>query len=398
MKLHKKGSSAVDISTFVILLALFLILYVILLPPGDRDALLETGTSSSSTAGEVEVEEGAKVLLSESPGPVFAYSKNVQNIKMEPVHLYLKDDTIQQNLVKSLAVSRNLLKDSYKNIMFSIDDASKLKQAKLFMAVSESRGQLTIKLNGNIVYQGVLTSDQLPIELPKEYLKASNTLAFSVNLPSASEFYRSNYYLLQDIKLVKVESVKKTEASRVFFVDTEAGAVKKADLGYSVNCNALEPRGSLSIKLNNRLVSRDTVFCDFHDEIKLPLDKSSLSADGRNLLSFSIDKGDYNLDQVSVRVETGKATYPSYTFDVSSENYALIRSGDKKLYLKFKMRESGRKKAAVSVQDSEFSFDTSASEYSKDISAMADDGANYVKIVPKEDFEIVNMKVVLEDA
>ncbi len=398
MKLCKKGSTAVDISTFVILLALFIVLYVILLPPGDREALLETGESSSSAAGGVDVEEGAKVLLSESPGPVFAYSKNVQNLKLEPVHLYVKDDTVQQNLVKSLAVSRNLLKDSYKNIMFSIDDAGKLKQAKLFLAVSESRGQLTIKLNGNIVFQGVLTSDMLPIELPKEYLKASNTLAFSVNLPAAAEFYKSNYYLLQDIKLVRVESVKNTEASRVFFVDTEAGAVKKAELGYSINCNALEPRGSLSIKLNSRLVSRDVVFCDFHDEIKLPLDKSSLSADGRNLLLFSIDKGDYNLDMVSARVETGKATYPSYTFDVDTESYNAIKKGEKKLYLKFKLRDTGRKKAALSVQDSEFSFDTSASEYSKDISGMVDDGANYVKIVPKEDFEIVNMKAVLEKA
>lgn len=398
MKLRKRGDSAVEISTFVIILALFIILYVILLPPGDRDALLDTGSSSTSAAGEVAVEEGSTVLLSESPGPVFAYSKNVQNVKLEPVHLYMKDDTAQQNLVKSLAVSRNLLKDSYKNVLFSIEDAEKLKQAKLFLAVSESKGQLTIKLNGNIVYQGVLASDQLPIELPKEYLRASNTLAFSVNLPDASEFYRSNYYLLQDIKLVKVESAKNLEASRVFFVDSDAGEVKKAELGYSINCNALEPRGSLSIKLNSRLVSRDTVFCDFHDEIKLPLDKAALSPDGRNLLVFSIDKGDYNLDVVGVRVETGKATYPSYTFDIDSDDYASIKDGSKKLSLKFKLRDTGRKKAAVSVQESEFSFDTSASEYSKDISAMVDSGANYVKIVPKEDFEIVNMKAVLENA
>ena len=190
--------------------------------------------------------------------------------------------------------------------------------------------------------------------------------------------------------------MQNTEVSRAFFVDTEAGTVKKATLGYIVNCNALEPRGSLTIKVNSRLISKDTIFCDFHEEIKLPLDTDSLAADGRNRVSFSIDKGDYNLDQAAVKVETGKSTYPSYTFDIGSDDYNAIKDGSRKLFLKLKFRDSGRKKALVSVQDSEFSFDTSASEYSKDISAMVDNGANYVKIVPKEDFEIVNMKVMLQ--
>ncbi|HII16234.1 MAG TPA: hypothetical protein HA362_08080 [Nanoarchaeota archaeon] len=395
MKLLKRGDAAAELSTFVILMALFVILYIVLLPPGDRDMLLNQTTSSSSSAG-VAVPEGAKVLLSESPGMVYSYSKNIQTVKLEPIHLYEKDETTQFNLVKSLSVSRNILKDGYKNVIFTMDDMEKLSSAKLFMAVSESRGMLTIKLNGHDIYQGVLTSEQLPIDLPKEYLQASNTLALSVSLPPFSQFYKSNYYLLQDLKLIKTYSVENTEVSRAFFVDTEAGTVKKATLGYIVNCNALEPRGSLTIKVNSRLLSKDTIFCDFQEEIKLPIDTESLADDGRNRVSFSIDKGDYNLDQAAIKVETGKSTYPSYTFDISSDHYQSIKDGSKKLFLKFKLRESGRKKALVSVQDSEFSFDTSASEYSKDISAMVDDGANYVKIVPKEDFEIVNLKVMLQ--
>lgn len=396
MKLLKRGDAAAELATFVILMALFIILYIVLLPPGDRDVLLNQTTSTSTSASGIAVPEGAKVILSESPGMVYSYSKNIQTIKLEPIHLYEKDETTQFNLVKSLSVSRNILKDGYKNIMFSMDNMDKLSSAKLFMAVSESRGMLSIKLNGHDIYQGVLTSEQLPIDLPKEYLQASNTLSLSVSMPSFSQFYKSNYYLLQDVKLIKTYSVQNTEVSRAFFVDTEAGTVKKATLGYIVNCNALEPRGSLTINVNSRLVSKDTVFCDFHEEIKLPLDTDSLSADGRNRVSFSIDKGDYNLDQAAIKVETGKSTYPAYTFDIDSDNYQSIKDGSKKLFLKFKFRDSGRKKALVSVQDSEFSFDTSASEYSKDISAMVDDGANYVKIVPKEDFEIVNMKVMLQ--
>lgn len=397
MKLHKKGDSAVEISTFIVLMALFLILYVVLLPPAERDELLGE-TSTTSDTGGVSVAEGAKVLLSESPGQVFAYSKNINTFNVEPVHLYLKDETTQTPLVKSLSVSRNLIKDNFKNVIFTVDNMDKVSSVKLFMVVAEGTNRLTIKLNERIVYQGVLTTEQLPIDLPKEYLQKSNKLTFSTDLPPMSGFYKSTYYLLQDIKLIKTETVEQTETARSFFVDSEAGSVRKATLGYIVNCNAKEPRGSLSIKLNSNLVSKDTIFCDFHGEIKLPLDKEDLSSDGRNRLVFSIDKGDYSLDMVSVKVETGKSTYPSYTFDVDSDAYNAIKDGSKKLFLKFKFRDTGRKKASVSVQGSEFSFDTSASEYSKDVSNMIDNGANYVKIVPREDFEIVNMKAVLEEA
>ncbi|MDD4878348.1 MAG: hypothetical protein PHO02_04920 [Candidatus Nanoarchaeia archaeon] len=393
----RKGEGAVEISTFIVLMALFIILYIVLLPPGERDEILGE-TSSAASAGEVAVAEGSKVLLSESPGQVFAYSKNINTFNLEPVHLYLKDETTQTPLVKSLSVSRNLIKDNFKNVLFTIDNMDKVSSAKLFLVVAEGRNRLTIKLNDRIVYQGALTSEQLPIDLPKEYLQKNNKLTFSTDLPPMSEFYKSTYYLLQDIKLIKTETVEQTETARSFFVDSTAGTVRKATLGYIVNCNAQEPRGQLSIKLNNNLVSKDTIFCDFHGEIKLPLAIEKLSSEGRNRLVFSIDKGDYSLDMASVKIETGKSTYPSYTFDINSDDYNAIDGGSKKLFLKFKFRDSGRKKASVSVQESEFSFDTSASEYSKDISAMVDNGANYVKIVPREDFEIVNMKAVLENA
>ncbi|MDI6736958.1 MAG: hypothetical protein QME12_00385 [Nanoarchaeota archaeon] len=397
MKLNRKGDAAAEVATFIILMALFIVLYIVLLPPGEREEILGEG-STTTDGGEVSVAEGAKVLFSESPGQVFAYSKNINTFNLEPVHLYLKDETTQSPLVKSLSVSRNLIKDNFKNVLFTIDNMDKVSSVKLFMVVAEGTNMLTIKLNERIVYQGKLTSEQLPIDLPKEYLQKSNKLTFSTNLPPMSEFYTSTYYLLQDIKLIKKETVKKTETSRNFFVDSAAGTVRKATLGYIVNCNAQEPRGQLAIKLNSNLVSKDTIFCDFHGEIKLPLDKKDLSSDGRNRLVFSIDKGDYSLDMVSVKVETGKSTYPSFTFDVDSDAYNAIKGGTKKLFLKFKFRDTGRKKASVSVQESEFSFDTSASEYSKDISAMADNGANYVKIVPRGDFEIVNMKAILENA
>jgi len=395
--MQKKGQGGVEISILIILIALFILLYVILLPPAERAELLNETTEE--TAALEAIPAGAKVLLSESPGNVFTYSKNVYTAKLEPMHLYSKENTATFNLVKSLVVSRNLLKDNFRDIIFNIDDLESLKNVKLFMVIAESKGRLTIKLNNNIIYQGFLTTEQLPIELPKDYLRKSNKLEFSVALPGWSEFYSSNYYILQDISLIKVYAVKNTEASRGFFIDVDEGEkIKKATLYYIINCNTLEPKGTLTILLNNMLASKDTIFCEYREEIALPLSKDMLSNDGRNRLVFKIDNGDYNIDQPRVTYELGKSIFPKYSFDIDTTLYNEVKNRQKKILLKMTFGDTGRKKASISVQDSEFSFDTTAKEYSKDISNFIEDGANYIKIVPKENFEITSLKVIAQPA
>lgn len=384
----KKGQGGVEVSILVILIALFILIYVILLPPAEREVLL----NETLEAGVSGLEPGAKVLFSESPGKVYSYSNNIQTAKLEPVRLYSKDETETSSLVKSLAVSRNLLKDNFRNIIFNLEDLDSLEELKLFMLVDEADGTLTIKLNNNIVYQGALTADQLPITLPNEYLQASNKLTFSVSLGG---IFSSNYYILKDISLVKVYSREKTEAKRLFFVDMAEGErAKSVKLKYIVNCNQLEPRGVLTIKLNNYVESKDTIFCEYSDEISLPLDRDHLSNDGRNRLDFSVDMGDYSLEQMSIVTELGKSIYPKYVFDIDSELYSELQSGSKELILKLKFKNTDRKKASIIIQDMQFSFDTSSGEYSKDITSMVDDGANYIKIVPKNNFEILSLQII----
>ncbi|MCG2719624.1 MAG: hypothetical protein L6266_02710, partial [Nanoarchaeota archaeon] len=70
--------------------------------------------------------------------------------------------------------------------------------------------------------------------------------------------------------------------------------------------------------MNGRLQSKDAVFCEYNDEIILPLEEEDLNKDGRNLLSFKIDKGDYSLEQVRIVSELTKSTYPKYVFDIDT--------------------------------------------------------------------------------
>ncbi len=379
-----------EISVLVILIAMFILIYVVLLPPGERASLLNESIDSELDG----LGPGSEVILSESPGKVYSYSKNLQSSKLEPVRLYSKEEIETSNLVSGLKVSRNLLKDTSRIILFNLDESENLKGLKLFMLVSDSKGRMTIRLNEQIIYQGYLTGDDIPIDLPLEFLEKNNKLEFSLDLPGLSEFYKTNYYLLEDIKLIKVYSKTKKQAERLFFVNMEeAEKVKNVNLHYILNCNEIDSEGSLEIRLNDRLQSKDAVFCEYNDEIVLPLDEDDLNENGRNRLTFKIDKGDFSLEQVRVISELGKSVYPKYVFDIDSDDYAALESGDKKLKLEMTFGE-GRNKATIFIQDAQFTFDTNQDEYVKEITRMVDNGANYIKIVPKENFEIKSLKIV----
>src|SRR3989344_4606751 len=103
----KRGQAAYETSIFIVIIALLLLVYIILLPPAEREKLLtDDGTSPSNPSSETS---NAKVLLSESPGKVYSYTTNKQNINVEPVRIFSKTEADNIQLVKSLTVSRNLL-------------------------------------------------------------------------------------------------------------------------------------------------------------------------------------------------------------------------------------------------------------------------------------------------
>jgi hypothetical protein len=342
------------------------------------------------------VSAGAQVILSESPGEVYSYSTNTHTINIEPMHVYSREDSEIYTLIRAMSVSRNLLKDNFKILNFEVKDIADLKGAKILFLIKESKGPVSIYLNDKLIFEGVMTSSQLPLELPLIHLQEKNKLEFYSDSPGI-RIFSSNYYLLQDIKLVKTFKREKTTASRTFYVSEEIGdRINRASLDYFITCNQIEERPTLTIMLNNRQVFKDTIFCEYLEERTLPLTKTSLNVYGQNRLVMQVDKGDINIDEISVKADLTKSMFPTYTFDVSSELWTRLDNGDTNLYLKMKLKEGDRKRAKLYVQGDQFTMDTTSSIYSKDITNMVDNGANVLKIVPDNNFEIFNLKIVGE--
>ena len=387
---RKRGEgpiAGVEVSVMIFLLALLMVGYIILLPEEDRQELLgddatsdNDGTSGSAT----------EVLLSESPGEVTSARSATQIRSLEPMRLYSTTESATEELVSSLSVSRSILQNNYKTIHFDMENVENLEDLGLLFLITESRGTLTVLLNGNLVYEGELASNDLPLNLPISYIEEEgNTLELSVDLPLPNIF-SANYYLLQDVQLVEDFSVSDTSSSRTFSVE-DPGDVRSADLSYFITCNSDE-QGILSILLNNREVFSDQIFCEYLNERELSLNEDYLGS--TNTLTFEVSEGDYNIEEIDVEITSRSQDYPSFSFDVSSDLYESVSNGEKEVYFELTFADvSSQKAGTVIVQEYSFAFDTEDGSYEKEISAYVDNGANTITLQPDTSFAIDNLKV-----
>ena len=197
----KKGQSAIEITVLILLLMCLIIGYVILAPQDVRDELLDDTRDGDSDGGDGAT-SGGSTLYSVSPGEVEASQSGTSTTSLQPIRIYSTVESESETIATSLKVSRNLLQNNYKTFTFSAEDTEDLDSLSLLFMITESKGDLIVKLNDNIVYEGELTSNNLPLSLPVSVLEEINVLELSTSSPGLNIF-SADYYLLQDVTLVK---------------------------------------------------------------------------------------------------------------------------------------------------------------------------------------------------
>lgn len=385
--LSKKAQAAYDVTILILLMALFMLGYILLLPQKDREELL--GPSTSGGTGTTSITKD-HTLLSESVGKVGPAKSMLITKSLEPIRLYSTTEALTEPLAASLTVSRNIFQNNYKEVSFDIDNIEDLQSLALTFLIADAKGELTIMLNGNTVYEGEVSSAVLPIELPTSSLKEKgNVLTLRVDSPGW-KIFSAHYYLLQDIKLIEEYRRAEKVSTRTFSVE-DPGEALTATLNYFITCNQ-DDNGVLTISLNSREVFSDQIFCEYLTERELSLNPDYLQR--TNTLKFEITEGDYNIEELQANIKTKTKTYPSFSFDIDNDLADAAASGEKAVLLKLTFDDdSTEKKGSIVVQDYSFSFKTSDSSYEKDISDYIDDGANTITIKPETTFTIDNVKV-----
>ena len=394
--MFKKGealTSGKDVAILLLLIAVFVVLYVLLLPPAEREALLnETSNVSSQQYGAVV----PQTLLSESPGSVSSVAEQTITHDFAPINLFIKSEPVTKTLANSLYIGRSLFSEDSQTLTFPVESVSSVKDATLFFSVKNAVGKLEIRLNNNIIFFDKIGSSEVKlIPLPINFLQRNNVIMLRASSPGIL-FWRTNSYTLDNLGIKETFELINPREERVFSVsESEKNNLERAILLYSLYCNSLEGDSTkLKIYVNNNQLFSSLINCgSAASSMEIP---TNYFARGSNKLIFVIEEGDFTISDVKIKTELKEKSYPTYHFNVDSTSYNSINSGQGSAVMSFTFVGSQQKTATVLVNNNQFDISTADTSYSNDISKFINLGDNVIKIVPSNTFTIDSLKVTLK--
>ena len=346
----KRAANAVPMgtgATFVVVLTILIIFYLIFLPPADRAALLNTGTipdtgdasgtsgtGSSGTAtgnGFSAPVFGTMTVFEQSfsgPGklvrvPQSNYAHDISTTTLRGAYqatvLLTANDFI---------ASRSALSNKIATFSFALDSPKDVKNGLLTFGVKNyatAQGFLTIKLNGVEIFSGTFSQfNSDPINLGAAPMQQINTLTFEVTAPGIA-FWRSNEYEITGLK-VQADVIARDglSSSDSFTVDpVETQHLSSVRLRFVPSCGT--DTGKLTITINNATVFAKIPDCGSANYVTVP---NSALVPEQNNITFTSDYGLYQLDQIEVQTFLTSDDGTSYFFDLDKDWFTTTDTKD----------------------------------------------------------------------
>lgn len=382
------------VAVLILLIALFMILYILFVPPEQRQVLLEQdigGQPSSSVA----VAQGTEEVFAVSPGEISPKKDTVQEHALSAVNLFVKTEPKIMQLASSLVVKTALFSRQAPVLNFDVDESAMKRVSLVFSVIGSPAGELTVAMNDHVFFSGELESGARVIEVPLSLVKAMNTLEFRVSHPGLA-FWSANKYQLSNIAVkIDFERINAQELRTFVLSDAEQRNLASAQLSYFQVCNEplVDQTTTLKMYLNDQSAFSGLVRCA-NTKQTLDLDQKLFVA-GKNTLRFFVEKGDFSLNALKVTTQSKEAEFPTYSFVLDSDQMKKLAAGKKLLLQMVFANPEAVKTARVFVGEKNFVMQSEAGTFSKDVASFVQEGTNFVRIVPSNTFSVVSLKVVI---
>lgn len=370
----------------ILFIGLFLILYIVFLPEGQKEQLVgQTGPSPLPPGGVYGggyAQTSRQVLFSQSIGSLQPFGQKIFSKPLASLSLYSNQQKDEEVLSKSLSVAGGFFSGQEKDLAFKINQNTPVDSVKVLLFLEKAQGDITLTLNGREIFSGPLTASQLPLILPASSLRAVNHLTFSVS----SGIFHKNAYILRDITVFRTYRIEHVAEQRTFVLSQEdSQRFNHLGLFYIVNCFTVQEKGNLLIALNGKVISQEQIVCDA-GEVSHDLLREDLHQ-GRNTLDFQIDNGNFVLERMLLEGELDAGKAPGYFFSAPSNgNYFMdLAFGN----------DNARKIATFYINGYPVSLDTYASTFSFDISPYVIPGQNSLRIVAETPFDVASLDISL---
>lgn len=391
--MQKKGQAQAA-STLIAIIAALIVLYILFIPPAERQKILE-GEDYVGVNGD----GNGNITLFELDAPrVFSPEKEKKFEKDFPnVNLLLLEEGTALKSVDSLYTSRTIFSESVATTSFEIENLDDTKSVLLNFLVKDSKGRLIIKLNGNEVFNREIETINInPIEL-KEFLReGANTLDFSVSSPGGL-FWRKNRYALEDVMITGDVTRREGQEASLKFILTSAekSNIEKARLRFWPSCK-IGDVGALSVYFNGNVLYSAIPDCN---NPVMPIEFSpEYFVVGENVLRFSTTKGRYLIEQIKISSTMPSDKLPTYYFQITRERYDMVKDEDADviLYMRF-VDDEEMKEADIRINGYLTAVTQEEREFQLNINDFVEEGNNAIKIEPIESLEVVEMRVIYDE-
>ena len=389
----KKAQDAANAATLVALIGGLIILYMLFLPPSERDKLLEFNnvTNDNIVPGKISND----TLLLEKPGRLTFILED--EFTHETPSFTLFKTTSAQEIKKEnpFSVRNGWFDKQRRNVTFLINSQENTDNVMLTFNTQKRQGRLEIKLNKNVIFDGALeSSNVVPISLDKKLLTDQNLLEFSVS-PVGLAFWTTNEYTISGLKITAdVTDLSRQESKNIItLTDTEKFNLLTAKLKFNPNC-VQEDVGTLNVWINNFEVLSGIPECRILNRIEVPI---SLLDSGENTLRFKTNKGSYLVDQVVLETRLKQEPTTVYFFEITRNQSKKMNDGSRKANLSINfVRRDDEKRATISVNGHITSVNTEDRVYSRILpKEWLKEGDNYIEIEPKTTLDIIELRIDL---
>lgn len=325
-----KAQSGSNAAVVIIIIMVLITLYILFLPPEDREDLLSGGTgtggnSGGTSGGTVRLDNARPaILLRESIGKIYSQDDDEDQFKMNSFTISTET---QGGIVKtksSIYTKSSAFQEQTDSMIFSIDE-DLTDNLILSFNVRRGSGRLTITLNGVTVYTGEIDQgNSPPIYLDEDQIQGNNDLTFSVSGPGIA-FWRFNEYDLTDIKITgDITDISGSQNIQSLALRSrDLSNLESSRLRFLAECNERQVQ-NFEVRLNGQRLFRGIPDCAIYNF--LPIDSSSLLV-GNNEFEFSIQSGRVLVDRLELQNKLEDPDYPVMYFEMH-EDYFVDKKED----------------------------------------------------------------------
>lgn len=385
MRSSTKGQgSASSAAVLVALMGVLIIIYILTLPPTDRDALLSGsgGSGSGGGFGGGAGGSGPLLILVESPGTLTLQASPVVEHSLPSTTVFTSERTAAIKELSSLYLKNSLF--SRQGASFTFETATLASGDYLLsFNVDDAQGNLIILLNGNQIFNQLVTErSPQPIILPADYLHSgANEIVFIAG-DVGLKFWSKNEYQLRNI-LVSADMVDYSGSSseqHFSLPEQEYLQLEHSELSFIPECDARNA-GRLVIETNGALVYSGYPDCGVLNRVDLAKENLRL---GDNRVVFVSEQGGYLLDRIKVTSYLTEQDYPVYYFNLPLDLYEPLDIGDNQLLLTLRFADyRAEKRGEVVINGFAQTFESGQYVYQAAIDPnIIMPGPNTIQVIP----------------